>query len=101
MKELGDRAIEFHRQVGRAARDLHLDALFVFADFEEAAAMAAGAAGLPFVEIGDITAKDGRENLAKRLLGFVEKGDRILFKASHSVELNRVVEKFRADFAGE
>jgi UDP-N-acetylmuramoyl-tripeptide--D-alanyl-D-alanine ligase len=53
------------------------------------------------VEIGDITAKDGREDLAKRLLGFVEKGDRILFKASHSVELNRVVEKFRADFAGE
>jgi UDP-N-acetylmuramoyl-tripeptide--D-alanyl-D-alanine ligase len=101
MKELGDRAIEFHRQVGRAARDLQLDALFVFADFEEAAAMAAGAAGLHFVEIGDITAKDGREDLAKRLLGFVEKGDRILFKASHSVELNRVVEKFRADFGGE
>ncbi|WP_293337855.1 UDP-N-acetylmuramoyl-tripeptide--D-alanyl-D-alanine ligase [Microcoleus sp. CAWBG58] len=101
MKELGERAIEFHRQVGKAARDLNLDALFVFADFEEAAAMAAGAAGVPFVEIGDITAPDGREVLAKRLLGFVEKGDRILFKASHSVELNRVVQKFRADFAGE
>lgn len=101
MKELGDRSIEFHRQVGRAARELNLDALFIFADFEEAAAMAGGAAGLPFVEIGDITADSGREDLAKRLLGFVEKGDRILFKASHSVELNRVVEKFRADFAGE
>ncbi|MCC3434416.1 MULTISPECIES: UDP-N-acetylmuramoyl-tripeptide--D-alanyl-D-alanine ligase [unclassified Microcoleus] len=101
MKELGERAIEFHRQVGKAARDLNLDALFVFADFEEAAAMAAGAAGVPFVEIGDITAPDGREDLAKRLLGFVEKGDRILFKASHSVELNRVVQKFRADFAGQ
>ncbi|WP_293350340.1 MULTISPECIES: UDP-N-acetylmuramoyl-tripeptide--D-alanyl-D-alanine ligase [unclassified Microcoleus] len=101
MKELGERAIEFHRQVGKAARDLNLDALFVFADFEEAAAMAAGAAGVPFVEIGDITAPDGREVLAKRLLGFVEKGDRILFKASHSVELNRVVQKFRADFASQ
>jgi UDP-N-acetylmuramoyl-tripeptide--D-alanyl-D-alanine ligase len=32
---------------------------------------------------------------------FVTPGDRILFKASHSVELNRVVEKFRADWAGE
>ncbi|MEG3851000.1 UDP-N-acetylmuramoyl-tripeptide--D-alanyl-D-alanine ligase [Microcoleus sp. herbarium19] len=101
MKELGERSIEFHRQVGRAARDLQLDALFVFADFEEAAAMAAGAAGLPFVEIGDITAPDGRGVLAKRLLEFVEKGDRILFKASHSVELNRVVEKFRTDFPGQ
>lgn len=101
MKELGEKSIEFHQQVGKAARDLNLDALFVFADAEEAAAMAAGAAGLPFVEIGDIAADSGRFDLARRLLGFVEKGDRILFKASHSVELNRVVEKFRADFVGE
>jgi UDP-N-acetylmuramoyl-tripeptide--D-alanyl-D-alanine ligase len=98
MKELGDRSLEFHQQVGKVARDLHLDALFIFADFEEAAAIAAGAAGLPFLEIGDIAAQNGRDDLAKRLLEFVEKGDRILFKASNSVELNRVVEKFRADF---
>ncbi|MEG4280392.1 UDP-N-acetylmuramoyl-tripeptide--D-alanyl-D-alanine ligase [Microcoleus sp. MON1_C1] len=101
MKELGDRAIEFHRQVGRAARDLHLDALFVFADFEEAAAMAAGAAGLPFVEVEDIARENSRQDLARHLKEFVTPGDRILFKASHSVELNRVVEKFRADLAGE
>jgi UDP-N-acetylmuramoyl-tripeptide--D-alanyl-D-alanine ligase len=101
MKELGDRAIEFHRQVGRAARDLHLDALFVFADFEEAAAMAAGGAGLPFVQVEDIARENSREDLARHLIEFVTPGDRILFKASHSVELNRVVEKFRADWAGE
>lgn len=101
MKELGDRAIEFHRQVGRAARDLHLDALFVFADFEEAAAMAAGAAGLPFVQVEDIARENSREDLARHLMEFVTPGDRILFKASHSVELNRVVEKFRADWAGK
>ncbi|MEG4212591.1 UDP-N-acetylmuramoyl-tripeptide--D-alanyl-D-alanine ligase [Microcoleus sp. S13_B4] len=101
MKELGDRAIEFHRQVGRAARELNLDALFIFADFEEAAAMAAGAAGLPFVEVEDIARENSREDLARHLMEFVTPGDRILFKASHSVELNRVVEKFRADFAGE
>lgn len=101
MKELGDRAIEFHRQVGRAARDLHLDALFVFADFEEAAAMAAGAAGLPFVQVEDIARENSRPDLARHLMEFVTPGDRILFKASHSVELNRVVEKFRADLAGE
>ena len=101
MKELGDRAIEFHRQVGRAARDLHLDALFVFADFEEAAAMAAGAAGLPFVQVEDIARENSREDLARHLMEFVTPGDRILFKASHSVELNRVVEKFRADWGGE
>lgn len=101
MKELGEKSIEFHRQVGKAARDFNLDALFIFADFESAAAMAAGAAGLPFVELGDIAAELGREDLAKRLLEFVENGDRLLFKASHSVELNRVVEIIRADLAGE
>ena len=101
MKELGDRAIEFHRQVGRTARELNLDALFVFADFEEAAAMAAGAAGLPLVEVEDIARDNSREDLARHLMEFVAPGDRILFKASHSVELNRVVEKFRADFTGE
>jgi UDP-N-acetylmuramoyl-tripeptide--D-alanyl-D-alanine ligase len=101
MKELGDRAIEFHRQVGRAARELNLDALFIFADFEEAAAMAAGAAGLPFVQVEDIARENSREDLARHLIEFVTPGDRILFKASHSVELNRVVQKFRADWAGE
>ncbi|MFS8118251.1 MAG: UDP-N-acetylmuramoyl-tripeptide--D-alanyl-D-alanine ligase [Microcoleus sp.] len=101
MKELGERAIEFHRQVGKATRDLNLDALFVFADFEEATAMAAGAAGLPFVQVEDITGEDSHADLGRHLMDFVAAGDRILFKASHSVELNRVVEKFRADFAGE
>ncbi|MEG4633422.1 UDP-N-acetylmuramoyl-tripeptide--D-alanyl-D-alanine ligase [Microcoleus sp. AR_TQ3_B6] len=101
MKELGDRSIEFHRQVGRAARDLRVDALFVFADFEEAVAMAAGAAGLPFVQVEDIARENSREDLARLLIEFVTPGDRILFKASHSVELNRVVQKFRADWAGE
>ena len=101
MKELGDRSIEFHRQVARAARELNLDALFVFADFEEAAAMAAGAAGLPFLDVEDIARENSREDLAKDLIEFVTPGDRILFKASHSVELNRVVEKVRADLGGE
>ena len=100
MKELGDRSLEFHRQVGTAARNLNLDALFVFADFEEAAAMAAGAAGLPLVEIEDIAAANSHEVLARHLMEFVETGDRILFKASHSMELNRVVDRLRTDMIG-
>ncbi|HLO50173.1 MAG TPA: UDP-N-acetylmuramoyl-tripeptide--D-alanyl-D-alanine ligase [Kamptonema sp.] len=92
MKELGERSLEFHREVGAIARQLKLDALFILADFEEAEAIATGAAGLPFVELGDISQVDARETLAKRLKEFVTAGDRILFKASHSVELNRVVE---------
>lgn len=97
MKELGDKSLEFHRKVGTAARNLNLDALFIFADFEEAVAMAAGAAGLTFMEIEDIAAANSHEALVRHLMEFVETGDRILFKASHSMELNRVVEKFRSD----
>lgn len=97
MKELGDKSREFHRQVGTAARNLNVDALFVFADFEEAVAMASGAAGLPLVEIEDISAQNAHDVLARHLMEFVETGDRILFKASHAMELNRVVDRLKTD----
>lgn len=99
MKELGERSLEFHRQVGIEAQRLKLDALFIFADFDEAAAMAEGAAGLSLVEIADTQGENTHEVLARRLLEFVAPGDRLLFKASHSVELNRVVERFRANLS--
>ncbi|XZO04846.1 MAG: UDP-N-acetylmuramoyl-tripeptide--D-alanyl-D-alanine ligase [Microcoleus sp.] len=97
MKELGDKSLEFHRQVGTAARNLNVDALFVFADFEESVAMASGAAGLPLVEIEDISAENAHDVLARHLMEFVETGDRLLFKASHAMELNRVVDRLRTD----
>jgi UDP-N-acetylmuramoyl-tripeptide--D-alanyl-D-alanine ligase len=51
--------------------------------------------------VEDITGEDSHADLGRHLIDFVAAGDRILFKASHSVELNRVVQKFRADFGGE
>ena len=111
MKELGERSLEFHRQVGSIAGELKLDALFIFADPAEAEAMAAGASGLPLVrslpiapEANPLTSSgskapnpqaSGHDELAKELQEFIQPGDRILFKASHSVELNRVVAKLR------
>jgi UDP-N-acetylmuramoyl-tripeptide--D-alanyl-D-alanine ligase len=95
MKELGEKSVEFHHQVGQFARQLNLDGLFILADFEEAQGMATGAGGLSFLEIEDITSENAHDNLANHLKEFVQEGDRVLFKASHSVELNRVVEKFR------
>lgn len=92
MKELGEKSLEFHERVGIVARDLKLDALFILADIEEAKAMAKGARGLPFLEIENIEEKDCRQKLAKGLKEFVEPGDRLLFKASHSVQLNLVVD---------
>ena len=92
MKELGDRAVEFHRRVGEKVRELNLDALFVFADRAEAEAMAAGAAGIPILEVRECGREQERDRLAFDVQQFLKSGDRVLFKASHSVQLDRVIE---------
>lgn len=97
MKELGERSLEFHQQVGAIAHDLGVDALFIFADLAEADAMAVGAGDLPFMEILDISQPNALDFLVQRLKDFVVSGDRVLFKASHSVQLNQVVQKFMAE----
>ncbi|EAW38588.1 UDP-N-acetylmuramoyl-tripeptide--D-alanyl-D-alanine ligase [Lyngbya sp. PCC 8106] len=95
MKELGERSLEFHQKVGKMAQELNLDALFILADAEEAIAMATGAKGLSVVEIGKMEVENIHNQIAEQLIEFIQPGDRILFKASHSVELYRVVEKVR------
>ncbi|MEL7036252.1 MAG: UDP-N-acetylmuramoyl-tripeptide--D-alanyl-D-alanine ligase [Cyanobacteria bacterium J06592_8] len=93
MKELGERSREFHQKVGKKAYDLNLDALFILADAEEAEAMATGAKGLSVLEVHKMESDNIHQQVAEQLTEFIRPGDRILFKASHSVQLNRVVEK--------
>ncbi len=97
MKELGERSSEFHQQVGTYAQQLQLDALFIIADRAEAQAMATGATGLPLIEIYELDVDHVRPSLVQRLKEFVQPGDRLLFKASHAVELDQVVEQLRAE----
>lgn len=92
MKELGDRSVLFHQQVGNVVRNLNINGLFILADFEEAQAMAIGAAGLEFIEVENVNSNDAHQNLARHLQEFLQPGDRVLFKASHSVALNKVVD---------
>lgn len=99
MKELGERSLEFHEQVGREVLRLNLDGLLILADFEEANALATGAGGVPFVAIVDSQTSDAHSQMAQQLKALIEPGDRILFKASHSVQLNRVVELLGSDFS--
>jgi UDP-N-acetylmuramoyl-tripeptide--D-alanyl-D-alanine ligase len=89
MKELGERAPEFHRQVGNTAEQLNLDALLVLVDDPEAEAIAQGAASLP------PECFSSHDALVRRLKELVQPGDRLLFKASRSVGLDRVVNQFR------
>jgi UDP-N-acetylmuramoyl-tripeptide--D-alanyl-D-alanine ligase len=91
MRELGDRSVEFHEQVGRVARQLNLDRLLIFADEAEAQSLAAGAA--PSV-VSERFASHGA--VVERLGQLVQPGDRLLFKASRAVGLDQVVEQFRA-----
>ncbi len=92
MKELGERSLEFHHQLGNTARQLNLDAVLILVDGADAEAIASGADGI------SVECFSSHAELVKRLKDFVEEGDRLLFKASHSVGLDRVVNQFRADF---
>lgn len=92
MKELGERSPEFHRQVGEKARQLNLDKLLVLVDDPEAKAIAEGAAPL------SAECFPTHDALVTRLKELVEPEDRLLFKASRSVGLDRVVNQFRAEF---
>jgi len=92
MKELGEKSSQFHRQVGAGARELNLDALLILVDSPDAEAIATGAAPLGAECFSSHSA------LVERLKVFVQPGDRLLFKASHAVGLDRVVNQFRTEF---
>ncbi|HEY9669319.1 MAG TPA: UDP-N-acetylmuramoyl-tripeptide--D-alanyl-D-alanine ligase [Coleofasciculaceae cyanobacterium] len=94
MKELGERSPEFHHQVGETARELNLDALLVLVDDAEAEAIAQGAVPLP------AECFSSHEAVVQRLQELVQPGDRLLFKASRSVGLDRVVNQFREAISG-
>lgn len=88
MKELGDRSAEFHQRVGEMVQKLKLDGLLILADPAEATAMAIGAKPLIAEQFSSHAA------VVARLQELVQPGDRVLFKASRAVGLDRVVDQF-------
>ncbi|MDZ8080887.1 MAG: UDP-N-acetylmuramoyl-tripeptide--D-alanyl-D-alanine ligase [Nostoc sp. DcaGUA01] len=92
MKELGERSEQLHQRVGETVRKLNLDGLLVLVDGEDAEAITKSAGSIPsecFATHGEMVA---------RLKTFVQPGDRLLFKAAHSVGLDRVVNQLRAEY---
>jgi UDP-N-acetylmuramoyl-tripeptide--D-alanyl-D-alanine ligase len=85
MKELGDYAEELHRKVGEQVEALKIDALYILDKGAEGTAIAQGVATVPSQQFED------HEALAEHLAQVAKPGDRLLFKASHSVGLDRVV----------
>ncbi|URR36274.1 UDP-N-acetylmuramoyl-tripeptide--D-alanyl-D-alanine ligase [Thermosynechococcus sp. HN-54] len=89
MRELGDFSIAFHEQVGATVAQLELDALLILDRGVEGAALARGAGRVPTQQFAS------HEELVDYLLRELKAGDRLLFKASHAVALDRVVTDLR------
>jgi UDP-N-acetylmuramoyl-tripeptide--D-alanyl-D-alanine ligase len=89
MKELGEYSTQLHHQVGETVQKLGINCLFVLVNEPEAEDIARGALGVE-TEICDT-----HQDLLTKLLEKVRPGDRLLFKASHSVGLNQVVRDFK------
>ncbi len=92
MKELGERSHQLHQQIGKTVQDLQLDGLLVLVDCEDAATIARNVASIP------TECFSSHVELLNGLKGYIQPGDRILFKAAHSVGLDRVVSQLRDDF---
>ncbi|MEM0980594.1 MAG: cyanophycin synthetase, partial [Cyanobacteria bacterium P01_H01_bin.58] len=88
MKELGEYSVALHQQIGELVKSLQLDSLFILADPAEAAALSRGATPVPVEQFAN------HAELETRLKDVMRPGDRILFKASRTVALDKIVAKF-------
>ncbi|MEO0867311.1 MAG: UDP-N-acetylmuramoyl-tripeptide--D-alanyl-D-alanine ligase [Cyanobacteria bacterium J06642_11] len=86
MKELGHKSVELHYTVGQLVKTLGIDQLMILADPAEAEAMAKGADTIPSQRF------ETHEELSQQLKHCLQPGDRVLFKASRSVEMDKAIE---------
>jgi UDP-N-acetylmuramoyl-tripeptide--D-alanyl-D-alanine ligase len=93
MKELGEYAEAIHREVGNLVKTLQIDALYILDTGFEGNAIAQGASPVSTQQF------DTHEALTKMLTEKLQTGDRVLFKASHAVGLDRVVKAIQSFYA--
>ena len=89
MGELGDIARQCHEGVGRTVAQLPIDALICIGDMSYYIAEGAKAAGMPEERISHV---DSVADVLLLLEGRLSDDDAVLVKASHFMELDRVVE---------
>ena len=93
MKELGYRSLGFHQEIGQMVKTLNPDRLYVLADQPETEALATEADPVPALIF------ESHEALTEQLCADLQPGDRVLFKASRSVALDRVVQQVLAQLS--
>lgn len=102
MKELGDHAEALHREIGELVHTLQLDQLLILDQGFEGNALAQGAKSTPTQQFDSHEALiDYLERTVLSSAGQPVSGDRILFKASNSVGLNRVVSGLKNRLEGK
>ncbi|MBR1805667.1 MAG: UDP-N-acetylmuramoyl-tripeptide--D-alanyl-D-alanine ligase [Selenomonadaceae bacterium] len=87
MLELGDISQKAHREVGAQLVENHFDTLVAIGELGKFIADGARDAGLKNVFV-----VDNHEDAARKILDLVEHGDTILFKASHAMHLEKIIE---------
>ncbi|MDD4565966.1 MAG: UDP-N-acetylmuramoyl-tripeptide--D-alanyl-D-alanine ligase [Eubacteriales bacterium] len=89
MFELGDKSVEFHREVGQYAADSGLDLLIAVGELAEH--IAKGAKGK--LDNDKIHYYKTKEMLIKDIGGMISSGDVILLKGSRGMAMDKVVKK--------
>ena len=91
MKELGEDTVSFHREVGSFAAGLSVDALITYGELAEEILQGARTEGNKRLQLFHFSSKD---QLISFLDRFLEEGDCILFKGSHSMGLGEVAARY-------
>ena len=85
MLELGDMSQELHEKVGEMAQKCNLNMLYCYGTASQAIAQKAG-------EKFGVFCTDDANVLIAKLQEYTKEGDVILFKASHGMHLENVIE---------
>jgi UDP-N-acetylmuramoyl-tripeptide--D-alanyl-D-alanine ligase len=97
MLELGERSIELHESIGRAAAAGGLDLLVAVGGVPAVSlAEAAVAAGLSRAHVRHVPTSG---EAADAMVTLVREGDLVLVKGSHGVRTDQVVDRLKAEFA--
>ncbi len=87
MLELGDISEQIHREIGAELVENKFDMLITLGELGKFIAAGARDAGLK-----DVYTFDTHEDAAKKILELVRDGDTILFKASHVMHMEKIIE---------
>ncbi len=91
MLELGEGAADMHTELGRYAFDAGMDLLFTFGPLSENIANGAVCAGMSKESVFSFADISDPISIGDNLIGCLKKNDTVLFKASRSVGVERIV----------